>query len=418
MGENRIVKAISDLFFKQEERSLSLPSALTKLVEGQGYKKKVTEDSAFGLSVVYAIIDQISSSLASLPLNPYMTDGSGRTVDKNHDQYKLLKRYPGYGLSPFEWKKQMLVHALGWGNGLSEIVRDPTTSRPLGYKIIHPSMVKSVEVVDGMPLYDIEGYAKPLLWQNVIHVRAMSSGEYWSKSPLRVHAETISAALSRNEYSASMMRNGGFIKGIIKVPTWLEDKQSKAIRDSWGNLYGGVQNAGKTPVLEGGTEFQNVSIDPVDAQLVETMNFTVEELARIYLIPPHKVGHLAKSSFSNIEQQSIEYVQDCLTPWAVRFEQALDLKVFRFSEVDHFTKFELNALMRGDIAARTAFYVQMLSHSVFSPNEVRVLEDKNPVDGGDVRFVASNLIDLKYFEDFSKKLANEETGSANTQTGR
>jgi HK97 family phage portal protein len=184
-----------------------------------------------------------------------------------------------------------------------------------------------VDVVKNMPVYDIEGYYRPLLWNEVIHIRALSTGDYWSKSPLRVHAETISAALSRNEYSASMMRNGGFIKGIIKVPTWLEDKQSKAIRESWGNLYGGVLNAGKTPVLEGGTEFQNISIDPADAQMVETMNFTVEELARIYLIPPHKVGHLSKSSFSNIEQQSIEYVQDCLTPWAVRFEQALDLKI-------------------------------------------------------------------------------------------
>jgi HK97 family phage portal protein len=418
MGENRIAKAWGVLTGKSEERSLSLPSALTKLIEGSGQRRTVTEDSAMGLSVVYAIIDQISSSLASLPLNPYISVGNSRNVDKNHDQYQLLKRYPGYGLTPFEWKKQMLVHALGWGNGLSEIVRDSETGRPLGYKIIHPSMVKSVEVVKNMPVYDIEGYDRPLLWNEVIHIRALSTGDYWSKSPLRVHAETISAALSRNEYSASMMRNGGFIKGIIKVPTWLEDKQSKAIRESWGNLYGGVLNAGKTPVLEGGTEFQNISIDPADAQMVETMNFTVEELARIYLIPPHKVGHLSKSSFSNIEQQSIEYVQDCLTPWAVRFEQALDLKIYRVRETDHFTKFELNALMRGDIAARTAFYVQMLSHSVYSPNEVRQLEDSNPVEGGDVRFVASNLIDLKYFEDFSKKLANEETGSANTQTGR
>lgn len=155
-------------------------------------------------------------------------------------------------------------------------------------------------------------------------------------------------------------------------------------------------------------DFQPISVKPADAQLVEVMQFTVEEVARIFQIPPHKIGHLAKSSFNNIEEQSIEYVQDCLLPWAVRFEQAIDMKVFRQADRGrYFVKFDLNALLRGDIEARKDFYREMLAHGVLSPNDVRRLEDMNPVEGGDVRMVQSNLIDIRYLEQFSQKISNE-----------
>jgi HK97 family phage portal protein len=417
----RLSKAWRTLAGK-EERSLQLPSQLMKLVNAYSGDRKVTEDSAFALSAVYAAIDQISSSLASLPLNPMEKRGEQRIIAENHDQYPLLKRYSGYGKTAFDWKKQMWVHALGWGNGLSEIVRDPNTTRPLGYKIIHPATVNNVVEVDGMPVYLIQkegGGERALLWNQVIHIKAMSDGSLWAKSPIRTHADTISAGLNRNEYSSTMMKNGGFISGVLSVPTWMSAEQKKAITDAWQDNFGGASKAGKTPLLEGGMEYKSISINPVDAQLVEIMNLTIEEVARIFLIPPHKIGHLSKSSFSNIEQQSIEYVQDCLIPWGVRLEQELDIKIFRLSEANtHYTKHEFRALLRGDVAAQTEHFVKMLAHSVYSPNDVLKLMDMNPVDGGDVRFVASNLIDLEYFSDFSKKLADETSGSANTQTGR
>lgn len=377
----------------------------------KNYKIGVKEETALAVSAVYSAVDRISSALASVPVNIYERKGRGREKATNYDQFFLIHTSPNIKYNSYQFRKTLFVHALLWGNGYVRIHRD-TSTRPKYYEIIHPSLVIDIKDVDDRLYYHIQGLKDPIPYWDMIHITGMSMDGYMGKSPIRIHAESIGAALARNQYSAKVMENGGFLSGVIKTPGVLKPEQKQSIKDSWQDRHSGASNAGTVAVLDAGVEFQPLGMSPSDVQLIETLKFTVEDIARIYGIPQHMVGSLDRSTNNNIEHQGIEFVQYCLMPWAVAFETALDTKIHRVDDRGrYYTKLELNALLRGDINTRKEYYKDMLDRGVFSIDDVRELEDMNPVDGGNTRMVMANMIPLDKVNDFYQSKIDKDAGA-------
>jgi HK97 family phage portal protein len=366
---------------------------------------------------VYAAVDRISSSLATVPFNIYerLPDGGRRTAREN-DQFRLVHTRPSHLYTSYQFRKNLLAQALLHGNGYALLVRDPVTTRPTEYRIIPDGDVTDIQEWDGELVYSITGIGA-VMGYDMIHITAMgqvistadSRQKYKGKSPIRLHAETVGVAKARQTHSASLMKNGGFVSGVIESPSVLKPEHKAALADSWQTRFGGSPNSGKTPILENGMTYKPLSITAADAQLIEAMKLGVEDIARIYGIPPHMIGHLERSTNNNIEHQAIEFVQYCLMPWAVQIEQAFDGRIFRRAEQDearYFCRLELNALLRGDISSRREFYRLMLDRGVFNINEVRALEEMNAVAGGEIRLVQANMIPLDKIENHYESKSN------------
>lgn len=404
-----------------EVRSSGYDRLLTMAYAGNGLNLTagISEETALSVSAVYAAVDRISSSLASVPFNVYERAGDGRRLARDNDQFYLVHTQPSPLYTSYQFRKILISHALLWGNGYALLVRDTVTTRPKEYRILHPSQVTDIKAEQGELFYFIDGMRDPVPHYDILHITAsgqlLKKDNYFGKSPIRLHAETIGAAKERNTYQATAIRNGGFLSGVMKFAQSLKPEQKEAIRESWRNKHGGAGNAGSMLILDNGVDYQQLTMNPEDAQLVETLKFSVEDIARIYGIPPHMIGHLERSTNNNIEHQAIEYVQYCLMPWATLIEQVFDSRIFRIAEKTagrFYTKLELNALMRGDVTARKEYYMAMLDRGVFDIDEVRALEDMNPVENGKMRLVQGNMIPLGKIDEHYEKMNN---GSADTQ---
>jgi HK97 family phage portal protein len=212
-------------------------------------------------------------------------------------------------------------------------------------------------------------------------------------SVLSAHYENIGTGLAAQRAGAQFYNNGAKLSGVLETKDTFKDGSVAArIRADWQSIYGGTENAGKVAVLENGMQFKTVSMPPADAQFLDTRKFTAREIASIFRVPAHKMGDLERSTNNNIEQQGIDYVQNCLQPWVVNFEQEYRLKLLRISEVDTcYFRHNLAALLRADATARATYYGKMTDIGVMSINEVRALEEMNGIGAeGNVRFVQVN----------------------------
>ena len=371
----------------------------------RNYKAGISEETALSISAVYAAVDRISSTLAAIPFNIYqrLPDGN-RRLAREYDQFYLVHTRPHNLYTSFNFRKTLITSMLLHGNGYAMLQRDPVTTRPIGYKLIEPGKVNEIKEFEEELFYFIDGMDQPVPFYDMIHIHTLGLDGYKGKSPIRIHAEMLGAAKARNEYSASVMENGGFLSGIIKAPGVLKPEQKEAIRSSWQDRHGGASKAGRVAVLDAGVDFQQLAMSPTDVQLIEMMKFSVSDIARIYGIPPHMIADLERSTNNNIEQQSIEFVQYCLMPIAKQMEEAFDSKVLRITEREqatYYVKLELNALLRGDLNARKEWYTQLLQFGVLSVNEVRRLEDYNTIGpDGDIHMVQANMIPLDKVEEF------------------
>lgn len=371
-----------------------LPSWMLRPVNG---KKAVKEDTSLTVSAVYACVDRISSSLASVPFNIYERTADGRRLARNYDQYRLLHSSPSPGITSYQFRRQLIAHALLWGNGYAYMERNASSTRPASYRIIHPADVQEILMEEGEPYYKIKDFPEPVPYWDIIHITALTTDGIMGKSPIQLHRDTIGAALGRSEYADSIMANGGYVSAVIESDAVIPDNVKQGLKDSWTSQYGGSANAGKVAILDRGLKLRPMSMPLTDQQYIESQKFGVEEIARIFGVPLHLIGSLDRATFSNIEQQSIEFVQNCLRPWAVNIEQAFDSKIFRILERDEmrfYTKFELNGLLRGDLNARKEYYSTMIQFGVMSINEVRALEEMNNIAEGDRYFVQANMIPL------------------------
>jgi len=367
------------------------------LFGGTSSGKAVNERTAMQTSAVYACVRILAESVAGLPLHVYeRSAGGSKSTKPSHPIYRLLHDEPNREMTSFVFRETLMSHLLLWGNAYAQIIRDGR-----GFPIaLHPLLPDrmAVERDNGGDLrytYQSDKGEVKLRRENILHIPGLGFDGLIGYSPIAMAKNSIGMALATEEYGAAFFANGANPGGVLEHPGVVKDRDR--LRESWQSQFSRA-NAHKIAVLEEGLKFKQMSIPPEQAQFLETRKFQINEIARIFRVPPHMVGDLEKSSFSNIEQQSLEFVKYTLDPWVVRWEQSLQQALILPSEKDRiFIKFNLDGLLRGDYQSRMQGYSTGIQNGFMSVNDVRGLEDMNLLtaeEGGDLHFVNGNMVKL------------------------
>lgn len=359
----------------------------------------VTDEVALRFSAVFACVRLVSQYVAMLPWHVYRRDGETRITVSDHVVSRLIALTPNNELDAVAFRQALMSAALLTGNGYAEIERN-RIGDPVNLWLLHPDHVMPKRDEQENLIYEITDKNQPrtLEPKNIIHIKGLCYGNTLAGiSPVRYAAESIGLGLAVERFGSQFFGNGTALSGVLEHPGTISETAAKNITNSFKKIYSGFSNAHKVAVLEQGMKFNKISIPPEEAQFLATREFQVTEIARWFGVPPHKIADLSKATFSNIEHQSKEFVDDALMPWARRLETEVQRKLFDATEVaqGYYTKLDFRGLLRGDSAARSEYYTKMLSNGVYSINEVRQLEDMNPVDGGDLRLVPLNMVSLE-----------------------
>ena len=368
--------------------------------------KSVNERSAMQMTAVYACVRILSEAVAGLPLHLYRyKEDGGKEKAIDHSLYHLLHDEPNKEMSSFIFRETLMTHLLLWGNAYAQIIRNGKGEIIALYPLM-PNKMKVDRGEDG-ELYYIysrstdEANAKEdsivvLTPREVLHIPGLGFDGLVGYSPIAMAKNAIGLAIATEEYGAKFFANGAAPSGVLEHPGTIKDPAR--LRENWNSTFGGSANSGKVAVLEEGMKYTPISISPEQAQFLETRKFQINEIARIFRIPPHMVGDLEKSSFSNIEQQSLEFVKYTLDPWIIRWEQSLSRSLLTPDEKKtYFFKFNLEGLLRGDYASRMNGYATARQNGWMSANDIRELEnlDKIPAElGGDLYLINGNMLPL------------------------
>lgn len=344
----------------------------------------VSHKSALGVTAYYACVQVISETLAQLPLVLFQ-----RTMDRKDRAYSnrlygLLHDMPNDFQTSFEFRQTKTAQIVTRGTAYSYINRS-VTGDILEILPMLPSQVKMVQDKNYKLSYiftDAEGSEIPLRQDQVWRIIGMSLDGVTGLSPLEYHRQTVGISLAADKHTALTFKNGAKMTGILKHPTHFSDEAvAKRVAESWDAASNG-DNMGKTPLLEDGLDWMQVSMTNRDAQYIETRKFQIEDVARIHRVPPHKIGHLEKSTNNNIEHQSLEFVVDTMMPWVKRWEGTITRDLIgRKNMRTYFAKLILDGLLRGDSQARAEFFSKAVGGPWMSANEAREKDDMNPEKG-------------------------------------
>lgn len=346
----------------------------------------VSEMTALNLSVVWACVRVISETIGSLPWITYKrTNDDGRERAKKHELYSLLHNAPNSEMPAMVWKETSLAHVLLWGNSYSLIGRNRSDAISELYPVT-PDRVTPKRRESGQIFYEIsqaDGGPKIVEAEDMFHVPGLGFDGVVGYSVVQKARESMGMSSAAEQLGSSFFGNGAQIGGTLEHPGKLSDKARENLRASVKAKHQGSKNAGSMMLLEEGMKYTRIGVPPQDAQFLETRQFQVEEICRWFRVPPHKVQHLLRSTFSNIEHQSIEFVQDTIRPWCVRFEQFAQLKLVRPSEQNTvYTEHLLDALLRGDAISRSQALQLQFQNGALTLDEWRAIENRNPVPEG------------------------------------
>ncbi|TCT14583.1 HK97 family phage portal protein [Natranaerovirga pectinivora] len=377
--------------------------------------KTVNEKTALQTTAVYACVRILAETIASLPLHTYEYTKAGKEKAINHHLYQLLHDEPNPEMTSFVFRETLMSHLLLWGNAYAQIIRDGNGKVICLYPLLPNKMVVD-RTSSGEIYYNYSkenGEQAYLTKEEVIHIPGLGFDGLVGYSPIAMAKNAIGMAIATEEYGASFFSNGANPGGVLEHPGILKDP--KRVRDSWNSVYQGSNNANKVAVLEEGMSFKPIGIPPEQAQFLQTRKFQINEIARIFRIPPHMIGDLEKSSFSNIEQQSLEFVKYTLDPWVIRWEQAMQKALLLPSEKNkYFIKFNVDGLLRGDYQSRMNGYAVGRQNGWLSANDIRELENLNRIpeeQGGDLYLINGNMTKLKdagAFANVREEDVNEE----------
>lgn len=359
----------------------------------------VTPETALGYAAVWACVRVISESIAALPWRVHRLAGSGSEPFPDHPVDWLLHFSPNGEQTSFTFRETLVSHLLIWGNAYAEIVRD-LGGRPTALWLIEPHRVQVQRPESGALEYLVSNEAASqtrLAAENVLHWRGLSPDGVTGYSPVAMAARSIGVGIAQDEFAASYYGNGTMVGGVLKVPGSLSAEQIKQAESHFNAKHRGPANAFNVRIAHAGMEYTPTPIPMTDAQFLESRKFSVQEIARWFRVPPHKLADLERATFSNVEHLDIEFARDTLTPWALRLEQEVNLKLFgRNTQGKVYSRLNLNGVMRGDSKARSEFYKSMATLGVMSVNEIRALEDMNGIgDAGDQHLVQINQTTLE-----------------------
>lgn len=346
---------------------------------------QVTPETALGASAVFACVAVISSTMATLPV--HIQDQETGDEDDEHPLRKLLAREPNPEMTAAVFREAFFVNALLWGGAYAIVERDPKTQLPSAIWPVPSCTVRRQRYSGSGELYylvTVAGSTYQFTPDQILDLPDMTIDGLCGVSRVDKARNAIGLGLAAEKFGGKFFSNGGNLGGILKLPTGMKDDAIKAFVASWKKNYTGVDNALKTAMLTGDMDYVRTGIDPEAAQMIDTRVFQVREVARIFRVPLHKIGDLERATFSNIEHQAIEFVQESILPWAVKFEQECNRKLLTDAEKGKIeVKLNLDALLRGDTLSRYQAHNLALMGGWQTRNEVRRKESLPPIEGGD-----------------------------------
>jgi HK97 family phage portal protein len=373
------------------------------------------------MTAVYSCVRILSETLAGLPLHVYKyNDSGGKEKYLKHPLYKLLHDEPNPEMTSFAFRETLMSHLLLWGNAYAQIIRNAKGEVISLYPLM-PNKMTVDRDANGRLFYlyqrsseDVPSLGKDsqvyLTPSDVLHIPGLGFDGLVGYSPIAMAKNAVGLAIATEEYGAKFFANGAAPGGVLEHPGTIKDPQK--VKESWNAAYQGSANSHRVAVLEEGMKYQPIGISPEQAQFLETRKFQINEIARIFRVPPHMLADLEKSSFSNIEQQSLEFVKYTLDPWVVRWEQSMCRTLLSDSEKPTvFIKFNVDGLLRGDYESRMSGYATARQNGWMSANDIRELEnlDRIPAElGGDLYLINGAMTKLQDAGAFANTTGTED----------
>lgn len=399
---------LTGLFKSRDKPTNSTPgSSYRFFFGGTTAGKPVNERSSMQMTAVYSCVRILAEAVAGLPIHLYQyTDTGGKEKAVKHPLYFLLHDEPNPEMTSFVFRETLMTHLLLWGNAYAQIIRNGKGEVIALYPLM-PNRMTVDRDANGQLYYQyqsskdeaptMKGSTVILKSSEVLHIPGLGFDGLVGYSPIAMAKNAIGMAIACEEYGAKFFANGAAPGGVLEHPGTLKDPAR--IRESWNATFGGSNNSSKVAVLEEGMKYTPIAISPEQAQFLETRKFQINEIARIFRIPPHMVGDLEKSSFSNIEQQSLEFVKYTLEPWLVRWEQSMVRSLLSPKEKqEYFIKFNVDGLLRGDYQSRMNGYAIGRQNGWMSANDIRSLENLDLIPeekGGDFFLINGNMTKLE-----------------------
>lgn len=391
------------------------PLTASRLVEALGggasvTGRSVTPELSLSIAAVWACVRVICDNVASLPIHLLRRlDERGKDRATSHPLYRLLHDEPNPWMTPFTFKETLQGHLLLWGNAYAEIVRD-RAGQPVALWPLRPPDVYAIKrAASGELLYTYRvpmrggtvldqtgmpqaGEIVEIPQRDMFHLRGLSGNGVVGYSPITLHREALGLALAAEEYGARFFGNNARPGGVLQAKGRLRADAVASLKESWETAHRGLSEAHRVAILEEGIEWKQVGIPPEDAQFLETRQFQLTEISRIFRVPPHKISDLNRATYSNVDKQEQQFMLDALRPWLVRWEEQIskDLIVPR-ERASYFAEFLMEAQWRADIKTRYDAYSKGRQWGWLSANDIREFENMNPVEGGDDYWMPVNV---------------------------
>lgn len=349
----------------------------------------INEQMALSLSAVWSCVRVLSESFATLPVHTYRAGGNGRTQESDHYLTRLL-RNPNRNMTSFVFRQMAMAHVVLRGNFYAFIAKN---NRMEAIELLPIGQDVEIEEVDGELFYKFElgGDNYYTHSTNILHIKGFTTDGIIGKSVISAHKDTIGLGISAQRASKDFYDNGSKLQGYIQLPGKLDQDTVKKLRDSWGKTYGGLGKS-KTAILDNGAEYKTINLTPEDAKYLETRKYQKEEIASIFRVPPHMIGIMDRATWNNVESMGMEFAKYTMLPYCVNWEEEINTKLLKERDKStDYVKFNLDVLQRADIKTRYESYVHAIQNGIKTINEVRQLEDMNPVANGDQHFIQLNM---------------------------
>lgn len=357
-----------------------------------------SSQKALNLSAVYRAVEIISSGVAQLPIYPYLTDSNEyKRKMTQHPLYKILNKKPNNRMTRYTLIKTVIQSMLLRGNAFIYIKRNGKEVEQLVYiPSEYVTIVPPLTIFDEIE-YNVVGIGK-VKSSDIIHIRNYSADGIIGVSTLTYARETLQLANDSEENARSFFNSGCNINGVLTVKSALNTKQKLDIKSSWRQAFGNKLNRGENgglAILEGNMEYQPVSVNPSDSQLLESRQFNVIEIARFFNVPPTMLFDLSNANYNTSEAMMLNFLQQTLQPILVKIEEEFNLKLFGDIDTNVEVRFDTSQLLRTDKTALADYYQKLYNIGVMSINEIRKEIDMTAMQDGDTHFVAANLLSVK-----------------------
>ena len=358
----------------------------------------VSPSTAMQLTAVYACVRVISQAISTLPVHVYRERAAGGSdVVRDHPVARLFgRRGPNPEMTKVNYLQALIANTLLWGNGFSDVQRSPIDGSVSRLRVLPSARTSQVRNSRNVLVYQtLDEYGVPTMrrFDRVLHIRTTSEVGLDGYSPIAQNRETLGMAKSTADYGARFFANGARPGGVLQLDGQLSEDGINRLRTSWEAAHSvGAGQAHKVAILENGLKWQSVGMPNDDAQWLDTRKYTRSEIASIYGVPAHLINDLEKATFSNVEHLGLEFVTQCIRPWCENIEAAMNQTLFTEAEQETlYIKFNVAGLARGDLASRYAAYATGRQNGWLTANEIRELEEMNPIDGGDELLINGNM---------------------------